>query len=188
MSFMPLCLLEIASEGERQFIEKLYIEHYPMMYRYAMRCLHHREDVEDVIIDSCIALSRHIHKLQAMNAHAHSAYILSTVRNASLMLLRRRKTEYRVRDQLICEAALHDRTPDDEIETEVIRRCTLARVTEALSQLSEMNQLLLRMKYFEHASDHEIGQLLGLHLPAVRSRILRARRKLYEILRAQDEP
>jgi len=66
-------------------------------------------------------------------------------------------------------------------------QCTLEEVVETIQRLSENDQHILRMKFFDQLSDQEIGEILGLQLSSVRSRLTRARRRLREALKEDKD-
>lgn len=51
-----------------------------------------------------------------------------------------------------------------------------------LDQLSEGDQAVIRMKYFEKLPDHEIAKALGMQEVSVRSKLTRARKRIFELL------
>lgn len=62
------------------------------------------------------------------------------------------------------------------------------KVEAAVSQLNEKDCEIVVMRHYEHLSNQEIGQILGLTEPAASMRYLRAIRRLKTILQGGDSP
>lgn len=60
------------------------------------------------------------------------------------------------------------------------------QVEEAISRLNEKDCEIIVMRHYEHLSNQEIGQVLGLTEPAASMRYLRAIRRLKEILQNDE--
>ena len=57
-----------------------------------------------------------------------------------------------------------------------------ARFETAIEQLGEADQEIIIMRHFEHLSNQEVAETLGLTEPAASMRYLRAIRRLRELL------
>lgn len=64
----------------------------------------------------------------------------------------------------------------------VLQESTIEELMCALDQLSEGDQAVIRMKYFEKLPDHEIAKALGIQEVSVRSKLTRARKRIFELL------
>lgn len=162
-----------------QFMQMLYVEHAPMMYRIAHRFAHDEKDVEDVVSSACEMLIRHLERLRMLSPPARYAYIVSAVKTQAFMIYRKHKTEARALKRY-GESDDSDLAP--EPDQEAIQRVTLQEVVMAIRQLSERDQDILRMKYFENMSTPEIATRLGVQQSSVPSKVKRVRRRLYAAL------
>ena len=59
-------------------------------------------------------------------------------------------------------------------------------LTEALQALRQADRMVLHLFYYEELSVREIGQLLGRRESTVRTQLCRARRRLAEIMKGED--
>lgn len=71
---------------------------------------------------------------------------------------------------------------DASTDSRIIQACTIAELMSAIDQLPENDQMIIRMKYFEKISDQEIASLFGIQEVSVRSKLTRARKRIYEFL------
>ncbi|MCA9262695.1 MAG: sigma-70 family RNA polymerase sigma factor, partial [Planctomycetales bacterium] len=62
-----------------------------------------------------------------------------------------------------------------------------ARFEEAVEQLGEQDREIVLMRHFEHLSNQEVAQVLGLSEPAASMRYLRAIRRLRQLLGSAGE-
>lgn len=72
--------------------------------------------------------------------------------------------------------------PEDDPQAHALREQSLAEVKHAVAALPLPLREVVRLYYFEGMSAEQVGSLLGLGSENVKSRLLRARRKLKELL------
>lgn len=181
MDFRLLCILAIRDEDDCLYMQKLFLKNRELMYRTAYSIVHNLTDAEDVVSSTCLKLISKLDRLRAINPLRQRAYIRSSVRNEALMLLRRRKTERYALDHLTVLQRTHQQPPN--VDTQVIYRVTLEEVMAAIGKLAEDDRDVLRMKFFDQLADVEIAEIFGVSQSTVRSKIIRARQRLYAALR-----
>lgn len=71
-------------EQERQKLADLYRYHQKSMMQIAMSILHRKEDAEDAVQNSILAISRHMDKLGDIEDYRTKAYVQTVVRNAAI--------------------------------------------------------------------------------------------------------
>ena len=184
MHHLPLCLLAMTKSEDRAFMQALYIQHHPLMYRAAMQYVRNLPDAEDVVNSACESLFKNLHRLRSVDTKSQPAYILSTVHNQAKAFLRRKKRESSVMERLYHELET-DSVPD--VTDEVIYRHTLLKIRELTSQLCPEDQQVLKMKCFDHMANSEIAQIMGIAEPSVRSRLCRARHRLHALMEEADK-
>jgi RNA polymerase sigma-70 factor, ECF subfamily len=79
----------------------------------------------------------------------------------------------------ICDPAM---TP----ATAATQREIAARVESVVQELNEQDREIILMRHYEHLSNQEIAEVLGLNPPAASMRYLRALRRLRELLESPD--
>ena len=169
----------IADDSDRAFMENLFMKNRYLMFFIAKKCLHNNADAEDAVSDSCISLIKKIALLRGMEDRTLKAYIVTTVKNNSLLILQRKK-KY-VGFEHLDSVENSDPAPDERL----IHECSIKQLIKALEMLDETDRMILRMRYFQKYSDAEIGKATGLKHSSVRARLTRARGKLYRMLREE---
>lgn len=185
MCFAPQCILAIRSEDDCMFMQKLYAEHETLMYRVAYRIVKNQADADDVVSSALEKLIGKVDVLRAVEWQQCRTYVLSTVRNEALMLLRRRKTEQKSLANLFYENGAQ--LAEEAVDTTAVYRVALNEVVDEIRRLPSTEQDVLRMRFFDHMADSEIAQVCGVKPSTVRSRITRARQRLYKALRENSD-
>mgnify|MGYP002626634853 CR=1 FL=1 len=180
----PAIIMSIETEDDREFMMELYIKHYITMYRMAYSLTGNLPDTEDVVQDTCEALIKKISHLRTLDCNVLVGYIVSTVKNTAFSLHRKRQGH---KFDMIAEKAeeLADLGPGPE--EKVLEEASLEELMMAIEKLSEPDQAVLRAKYFEQRTDGEIAELLGIQANSVRSRLMRARNRLKNMIKEADE-
>lgn len=179
MFLYPIAILMITDDSDRDFMKALYIKHQMSMFRMARALTDTEQDAEDVVSEACVSLIKKVSQIRQLDCNVLEGYIISTVKNAAYLLHRKKKARKEVTNEEILQfVADEDAAPDRN----VLQECTIQELSEAIVQLPENDQVVLRMKYFEKHSDREIAKMLGIQEVSVRSRLTRMRRKIYELL------
>jgi RNA polymerase sigma-70 factor, ECF subfamily len=167
--------------------EQVYHDYAPRVYHMARRMLSSDVDAEDVTQDVLLQVVR---KLPTFRGEAAFPTWLHRITvNAALTHRRRRavRNEHRVRDPL--DLLLEEQplefagrpwtlAPD----VQLLNQETHQLITQAIGRLPEMYRSVFILSDIEGRPNAEIAALLGLTLPAIKSRLHRARLLLREAL------
>lgn len=169
----------LADDSDRAFIENLFLENRYLMFYIAKMYVENNADAEDAVSESCISFIKKIALLRGMDRRALKAYIVTTVKNNSLLIAQRKKKYVGLEhlDTVVSSSP----APDEQL----MQNCSIEQLKAALEKLDETDRMILRMRYFQKFSDEEIGKATGLKNPSVRARLTRARGKLYRLLREE---
>lgn len=164
-------------EKERERLSLLYQTYQSMMLQVAMSVLHHREDAEDAVQNSIIAMSRHMDKIGEIEDYRTRAYIQTIVRNASIDIYRRKQKGDVSYDELIIE-------PMDtfNLEQVVCNSDEVRQVVKAIDALELGYREVLSLFYLNEMSPREIADVLDKPYNTVRSQINRGRKLLLKSL------
>lgn len=182
MTILPLIILAIENDGDRAFMEKLYLDHYRLMRAAARKVLLTVEDVDDVVNEALVRLIDKIPLLKALECYTLRAYVVSAVRNTAINWIvrrdRRARHAFLTDDETLSSLPSEDGAPDASI----LQREDAESVKQAILRLSERDRLALTMKYFDDLSDAEIARVLGVGRNSVRPMLMRARRRMREAI------
>jgi RNA polymerase sigma-70 factor (ECF subfamily) len=172
-------VLVAASEGipgESSRIEKVFLEHQGRVFRAAYRVTGNAQDAEDVLQTVFLKLTHNGEPRVPVDNLA--SYLYRTAVNASLDLLRTRRTSVPIEE---IENAPDVRTPgpDRDQEAGEIRD----RLRRALATLPEQAALVFALRYLEGYGNHEIARMVGVSRVTVAVSLHRTRQRLQKKFR-----
>ena len=180
-----VALVAAARKGDSAAFEQLVRQYENQIFRVAQHITQNREDAEDIAQDVFLKAYQKLDQFQGNSKF--STWLVRIAVNESLMRLRRRKTAKTV-------------SMDQDIQTEegaIPRDFAEWRPNpEELYSQSELGDILRKtiqglppgfrtvftLRDIENMSTEETAEALGLSVPAVKSRLLRARLQLRERL------
>lgn len=167
-------LMAAAVEGDRRAFDALVRLHTPRMYRVALRIVGSSVDAEDVVQDAWISTWRALRGYRGDAAPA--TWLYRVVSNAALVHVRRRKATVPIDEG--AEQRLSDVDDPDAPERATLRAEEVATVHRAVAGLEPSQRVPLVLREFEGLSYEEVAAVLEVSVPAVRSRLHRARQAL----------
>src|SRR3979411_2029552 len=180
-----LSLVRAAKQGDDAAFEELVRRYDRNVFRIAQHITQNREDAEDVVQDAFLKAYSNLHQFQGQSKFY--TWLVRIAVNEALMGLRRRRPERMVsldeevkteEDSLPREVADWSPNPEQQYNQAELRDI-LTRTIQGLPP-SFRTVFVLRDK--EGLSTEETAEALGLSIPAVKSRLLRARLQLRERL------
>src|ERR671923_1447550 len=182
-----LALVQAAKGGDVGAFEELVRRYDRNVFRIAQHITQNREDAEDVVQDAFLKAYSNLEQFQGQSKFY--TWLVRIAVNEALMKLRRRRPERMVSlDEDV-------KTEDDSIPREV---ADWSPNPEQLYNQSELRDILSRtiqglppsfrtvfaLRDMEGLSTEETAEALELSIPAVKSRLLRARLQLRDKLTA----
>lgn len=183
---VPIAILSMEDEDDRQFVADLYQNYKLNMYYTARKIVKDPHTAEDIVQESCIAIINNLEKIKAVEICRRRAYIVSIVKNISInyIVKRDRQSKY----SFIADDEILSQQPDldSNIEEYLIRNCEIAIIKSALLKLSDKDRTILRMKYFDDLRDVDIANYLNIKANSVRYYLTLSRRRLYACMMELD--
>jgi RNA polymerase sigma-70 factor (ECF subfamily) len=180
-----LPLVERARAGDAAAFSELVQRYERKIYRLAKHITQNDEDAEDVLQESFLKAYSHLDSF-----HGDSKFYTWLVRiavNEALMKLRKRKSDKTVsldepqdtgEDLVAREIAVWDDDPEKKYS-----RDELADIlNKAVDSLKPSFRTVFVLRDIEELSTEDTAETLGISIPAVKSRLLRARLQLREKL------
>lgn len=158
-------LVRAAQTGDVDAFEELVRRHQASVYRVALRILGSSADAQDAVQETFIRAWRALPHFRRDSTISTWLYRIVT-RRALNRIAARRTTE--TLDEVELEAGAD---PADSAE----RRGRLSAVTDAIANLPSEQRAALVLREFEGLSYQEVADILGAGLPAIKTRIHRAR-------------
>ncbi|MEP4050667.1 MAG: sigma-70 family RNA polymerase sigma factor [Litorimonas sp.] len=156
----------LAIDGDLPAFDLLYRRWHPRLLRLASRLTGNSDEARDVMQDAALTIARDIHKLRDPARFSAWAYTI----------VRRRASDYIDRAIRVRKAALEMEVQIAEHDPE--RALSLR---QALSQLPDVDRLMLALFYIDGLRGTEMAAALGIPLGTLKSRLFTARKKLKSI-------
>jgi RNA polymerase sigma-70 factor (ECF subfamily) len=177
-------LVAAAKRGDMAAFEALVDRYEQKIFRLAMNITQNREDAEDVMQDAFLKSYAHLGEF-----HGDSRFYTWLVRiavNEGLMRLRKRRPgQVSIDEQLETEDDLVIRELEDwgPSPEQQFAQTELREILDSvIASLDEEYRIVFQLRDVEQLSTEETAALLKLSVPAVKSRLLRARLKLRQKL------
>jgi RNA polymerase sigma-70 factor (ECF subfamily) len=175
-------LIGRSRDGDLGALEELVSRYEDRVYNLAFRMMGNREDAEDVLQDTFLSVVRSLDSFQERSSF--STWIYRIAANAALTRLRKRsrkeKSEgeflddvYSVQQQAHNQSQMMDwsANPVERLLSSESRR----QMVEAIEELPEDYRVVFILRDVEGLPAAEVADVLGLSVPAVKSRLHRAR-------------
>src|ERR1700742_613371 len=180
-----LDLVERTKAGDSSAFEELVRKYDRQIYRTAQHITQNREDAEDITQDVFFKAFQKLEQFQGNSKF--STWLVRIAVNESLMRLRKRKTSKTVsmdQDVQTEEGSIPrdfaEWRPNPEQEYNQAELADILRKT--IQGLPPGFRTVFTLRDIENLSTEETAEALGLSVPAVKSRLLRARLQLRERL------
>ncbi len=174
-------LVQRVKAGDQQAFEALYRRYVSMVYRQAIKLVGNEAEAEEVVQEVFLTLYEKAKTFRGDSALSTWLYRLTV--NTTLMKLRRRKRTKEVAfDDYLPQyqddghhlvRPVVDWSPDPE--GRLLRAEVHRTLQQALDQLPPVEKAVVVMSDLDGVANREIGKALGLSVPAVKSRLHRAR-------------
>lgn len=168
---------KILDEHDRKFMEKLYHDYHRLMFKQARRYSQDQSLIEDIVQQTFVKLIRYLPTIQTLKCNTLAAYIVNVVKSVAMDFYRKQSSEKAI-NFVDCSDNFEEALDDDfELESFVHDSLEFEHLKQAILDLSETDQFLLKAKYLQQWHDDEIAAVLGIKKGTVRTRLFRARKK-----------
>ena len=178
-------LVERAKAGDPEAFSRLVDKYERKIFRLAKHITQNDEDAEDVLQESFLKAYSNLDNFQMQSKFY--TWLVRIAVNEALMKLRKRKSDRSVsldepheteEDTVTREIAVWDDDPEKKFSRDEIHDI----LQKAVDQLKPAFRTVFVLRDIEEMSTEETAEALGISIPAVKSRLLRARLQLREKL------
>jgi RNA polymerase sigma-70 factor, ECF subfamily len=186
--FDESALVARAKAGDGQAFTELVNQYERKIYRLAKHITQNDEDAEDVLQEAFLKAYEHLDNFQG-NSKFYT-WIVRIAVNEALMKLRKRRGDRTVplddpidtgEEMVTREIAVWDDNPEQRYSREEIQEI----LDQAVETLKPDFRTVFILRDIEELSTEETAEALSISIPAVKSRLLRARLALREKLTRQ---
>ncbi len=187
-AFDETALVARARAGDAQAFTALMTQYERKIYRLAKHITQNDEDAEDVLQEAFLKAYEHLAGFQG-NSKFYT-WIVRIAVNEALMKLRKRRSDHTVpldepvdtgEEMVNREIAVWEDNPEQRYSREEMQGI----LDRAVESLKPDFRTVFMLRDIEELSTEETAEALGISVPAVKSRLLRARLALREKLTRQ---
>ena len=170
-------LVRLAQDGDTRAFDELVVRYRDKVYRLSFKILRHEEDAAEALQDAFTSAFRGLKNFKAESTFSTWLYRVAT--NASLMKYRRRRDDHLSLEQ--SQSSQPDAEPlsipdwSQQPLEELLDAETREVMEEGLRRLPEDLRTVFILRDEEGHSNAEVAEMLDLSVPAVKSRLHRAR-------------
>ncbi len=178
-------LVERARSGDAAAFTELVNRYERKIFRLAKHITQNDEDAEDVLQETFLKAYSHLDSFQGQSKFY--TWIVRIGVNEALMKLRKRKSSKTVsldeptdtgEDTMVREIAVWEENPEEKYSRDELREI----LDKAVESLKPAFRTVFVLRDIEEMSTEETASALDISIPAVKSRLLRARLQLREKL------
>lgn len=180
---VPVLMLAMMSDSDREFLQELYFQHRKTMYHVARKHFADKpEELEEAISITLERMCRYVKKLREVPSNKMKAYVVlmaeNVCRNRLRQIIRERdQGTIPFDDSNLCNT---DNVSVDPYET-LFDYADAKTLLASFQGLSQRDQDLIWMRHVERMDYTEIADELHMNAGAVRTALSRAKNRLEEI-------
>lgn len=170
-------LVEKLTKGDDSAFLELVSRYTQKAHNLAMRITRNAEDAEEVLQDVFVTVYRKIDKFEGKSAF--SSWLYRITANTAFMKLRKRKQTVAVSlediQPSVKESWVSDRSDLSDINVICSKHQLRDQLEAAIGKLPEEYRVIFVLRDIDGLSNQEVGEILNLSVPAVKSRLHRSR-------------
>ncbi|HEV2306390.1 MAG TPA: sigma-70 family RNA polymerase sigma factor [Candidatus Acidoferrales bacterium] len=177
-------LVAAAKAGDISAFEALVTRYERKIYRLAQHITQNNEDAEDVSQEAFLKAFEHLGDFQG-NSRFYTWLVRIAVNQALMKLRKRRNKDVSLDEEIETEENFIPRevedwgpSPEDRYSQEELAQI----LSQVIGELDPSFRLVFQLRDIDELSTEETADALGISVPAVKSRLLRARLKLRDKL------
>ena len=177
-------LVASAKAGDTSAFEELVGRYERKIFRLAQNITGNREDAEDAMQEAFLKSYAHLREFQG-DSRFYTWVVRITVNEALMRLRKRRPNQVSLDEPVESEEDFMPRELEDwgpSPEQRYAQTELQGILSEVIEKLDPAFRVVFLLRDVEELSTEETAALLGLSVPAVKSRLLRARLKLRQKL------
>jgi RNA polymerase sigma-70 factor (ECF subfamily) len=180
-------LIVVIHTQNREAYRELFSRYQKKLFTYIYHLVGSREETEDILQNVFSKTYKSIENFDTNRKF--SSWIYRIAHNEAVNYLKRKSKRYMIswedvstsKDKL--DMATNEERPEERMEHQEI----VKEIDWALEKLPLKYQQVLRLRYFEERSYEEMGKILGKPLNTVGTLINRAKKKLLEVVQAEEK-
>jgi RNA polymerase sigma-70 factor, ECF subfamily len=182
-------LIESLKKGDELSFNELLTRYSEKVHNLAMRITRNEEDAEEILQDVFVTVHKKIDKFEGKSAF--SSWLYRVTANTAFMKLRKRRQAPAVSLEefgaSVRDSWVSKKSEDCDVDYISSRHELRAALEDAVEHLPEEYRTIFVLRDVDGLSSQEVGQILDISIPAVKSRLHRSRLMLRKRLQKYYE-
>ena len=178
---LPLFILAIENDDDRQFVADIYTRYRPALYRKAQKVLHDNDRAEEAVHEAMLRVIRYLDRVREIPSDELLPYLITIVQAASITIYNKSKQHQKAALGVIDDWAASLSDEGSCIDDILIREEKTELLKECLKLLSQREIDILNYFYTLELPQKEIAKLTGLTPENVRNIISRIKKKVFAV-------
>ena len=183
---LPICILTIEDESDREFMAGVYTQYQWLMYDTIKQVMGDHWSAEDVVQITLVRLIDKLEKLKTLDERHMVNYIITACKHTAYNEVRKH-TRHPVFSMDEARSTDDGSHMAHNMESRLIHEEDLRRIAGIWDKLDERSRFVLEARYILEKTDAEIGKSLGLTPGSVRMVLTRARRKAFDLMEMAEK-
>jgi RNA polymerase sigma-70 factor (ECF subfamily) len=178
MQMSDAVLLSTAKAGDADAFVELSRRHYRMVFQATFRITRNEQDAEDALQDSFLKAFSHLKNFEERSSF--STWLTRIAINSALMILRKKRGGFEISMDGNDDLAggwerWEPQSPSEDPESSYVRREREALLREAIVRLPPLCREVVELWQAREYTARQIAKALRISVPAVKSRLSRAK-------------
>lgn len=175
---LPLAILLIENDEDRQFLTDMYLQYRKLMYKIASHYFQSDyNEIEDAVSTSVERMCKFCKNIQTVPCNKRTSYIVRFVENVCRTRIRAISRQ-RDKEQFPTEENWEIDIPDTEdTEAIVLSHLRANDLLMSFDRLNSRDQELIRMRHIDYMEFEEMAHEMGMTVSAVRTALFRAKQR-----------
>ena len=182
-------LIESLKRGDTNSFDELLKRYSEKVHNLAMRITRNEEDAEEILQDVFVTVHQKIDKFEGKSAF--SSWLYRVTANTAFMKLRKRRQTPAVSLEefgtSVRDSWVSKKSEDCDVDYISSRHELRAALEDAVEKLPEEYRTIFVLRDVDGLSSQEVGEILDISIPAVKSRLHRSRLMLRKRLQKYYE-
>ena len=166
----------ISDSEERSRVTEIYERYNENMYAKAYSILNNSHDAEDAVMNAFERIILHVDKFIGVKTDSLAGLVMLYTKCAAIDIYRKKQRHTAEPFDEISEAT-------DDIADTIIAAETAESIAKAIERLTETQKTAIILKYYYGHTSEEIASIINSTSEAVRTMLVRARRRLAKMLK-----
>ncbi|WP_432406423.1 RNA polymerase sigma factor [Wukongibacter sp. M2B1] len=174
---------KVINYGRKEYQYILYKKYYKDVFRTVYYIVKDKEIAKDLTHDAFLKAYKNVESLREIENIR--AWLCTIASNLSKNYLRRNKKFTML--ELHSESHSTDDFVDEYVLDKIERKNTQEKVRNLLNELDPDSKEILSLRYYQELPYSNISEILSLNLGTVKSKISRAKKKIFNMLKEEGE-